>query len=71
MRVCKISLFKGILNNSDHQTLSKVKKTAKFFLKSPLKIKKNPGKTLEFYVESCMGTWTYMCGVMLVVVHVS
>ena len=33
-----------------------VKKTTKLFLKSPLKIEKNPGKGLEFYVESCVGT---------------
>ena len=36
--------------------LSKIKKTTKVFLKSHLKIEQIPGKTLEFYVESCVGT---------------
>jgi hypothetical protein len=42
--------------NVELSQANKVKKTTKLFLKSPMKIEKIPGKTLEFYVESCVGT---------------
>ena len=42
--------------NVELSQANKVKKTTKLFLKSPMKIEKIPGKTLKFYVESCVGT---------------
>jgi hypothetical protein len=58
MHFCKIGLFKGILNNNDHQKRG----WRRYMYRdvsvnlSTLKIETNPGKPLEFFVESYVGT---------------